>query len=305
MRVGRAATVAVSTGAPVDGLRRDAAERLHVDPRQPVEPAPARLARGALAAPDALTRGRARRATRVLRAGAQLGRDLAEQAVVLAQQLGRAGPGERLDAAHVGGGGSLAEDVEHADLGGGAHVRAAAQLARVGAVADLDHAHDLAVLLAEQGHRAEAPGLLQGGGDRADGVAGGDPGVDGVLDVAQLLRAERAGVGEVEAQLVRSRRRSRPGGRGRRGARAGRRAGGGWRCGCARWRAARRGPRARARAPSGASEPCSQSDLQRLVVAEAVDVRDARPGSRRRRIRSCRCRTPDRRRPDRRATRRA
>ena len=94
--------------------------------------------------------------------------------------------------------------MEHADLGGRAHVRAAAQLARVGAVADLDHAHDLAVLLAEQRHRAEALGLLEGGGDRAHGVVGGDPRVDGVLDVAQLLRAERARVREVEAQLVRA-----------------------------------------------------------------------------------------------------
>ena len=54
-------------------------------------------------------------------------------------------------------------------------------------------------------NRAIAPrrsGLLEGGGDRADRIARGDLRVDGVLDVAQLLRAERAGVAEVEAQLV-------------------------------------------------------------------------------------------------------
>ena len=39
-----------------------------------------------------------------------------------------------------------------------AHVGAAAQLARPVAVADLDHPHDVAVLLAEQRHRAEATG---------------------------------------------------------------------------------------------------------------------------------------------------
>ena len=36
------------------------------------------------------------------------------------------------------------------------------------------------------------------------GSSRGDLRVDGVLDVAQLLRAERAGVREVEAQLVRT-----------------------------------------------------------------------------------------------------
>ena len=79
---------------------------------------------------------------------------------------------------------------------------AAAQLARVGAVADLDHAHDIAVLLAEQSHRAEALGLLQRRGDRAHGIARRDPGVDPILDVAQLLGGDRLRVAEVEAQLV-------------------------------------------------------------------------------------------------------
>ena len=78
---------------------------------------------------------------------------------------------------------------EGADLGGVADVRAAAQLARVVALADLHHAHHVAVLLAEQRHRAEALGLLQRGGDRAHRVGVGDPGVHLVLDVAQLLGA--------------------------------------------------------------------------------------------------------------------
>ena len=59
------------------------------------------------------------------------------------------------------------------------------------ALADLHHPHDLAVLLAEQRHRAEPPGLLQRRRDRAHGVVGEDPLVHAVLDVAQLLRAER------------------------------------------------------------------------------------------------------------------
>ena len=82
---------------------------------------------------------------------------------------------------------------QQADLGGRAHVRAAAELARVLAVADLDHAHDVAVLLAEQRHRAEPLGLLERRRDRAHRVVGEDPGVDLVLDVAQLLaRSARA-----------------------------------------------------------------------------------------------------------------
>src|SRR5579862_8928543 len=161
------------------------------------------LAHGALQRSPLRLAG-AQHVERVLWARTQLGGDLAEQAVVPAQQLHRARPGERLDAAYVRGGRCLADDVKRADLGGGVNVGAAAQLARVGAVADLHHPHYLAVLLAEQGHRSELAGLLEGGGDRANGVARGDPSVDGVLDVAQLLGAERAGVAEVKAQLVRS-----------------------------------------------------------------------------------------------------
>ena len=62
-----------------------------------------------------------------------------------------------------------------ADLGRRAHVRAAAQLAREGAVADLDHPHDVAVLLAEQRHRAERSRLVERRRDRAHGVVLEDP----------------------------------------------------------------------------------------------------------------------------------
>ena len=63
------------------------------------------------------------------------------------------GPGHRLDAAHVRRARGLGRHVEQADLGRRAHVRAAAQLARD--ALDLDHPHPVAVLLAEQRHRAE------------------------------------------------------------------------------------------------------------------------------------------------------
>ena len=110
-----------------------------------------------------------------------------------AQQLDPDRAGDRLDPAHVRRARRLGRHLEHADLGGRAHVRAAAQLARPGAVADLDHAHDVAVLLAEQRGRAERLRLVERRRDRAHRVVGEDPVVDLVLDVAQLVRARPAG----------------------------------------------------------------------------------------------------------------
>ncbi len=69
-------------------------------------------------------------------------------------------------------------------------------------VADLDHAHDVAVLLAEQRHRAERPGLVERRGERPHRQVLEDPRVDLVLDVPALLVTEPGAVGEVEAQLV-------------------------------------------------------------------------------------------------------
>src|SRR4029079_15038201 len=122
--------------------------------------------------------------------------------VALAQESDALGAGDRLDAAHVRRARALRQDLEQPDLRGRAHVRAAAELARVGAVADLDHAHDAAVLLAEQRGRAEALGLVERRRDRADRVVARDPRVDLVLDLAAVLWTEALGVGEVEAQLV-------------------------------------------------------------------------------------------------------
>ena len=145
----------------------------------------------------------AHRLGRVLGRGAQRDGDVAEQAVVLTQELRRGGSRDRLDAPYVGRVRALREDVKHADLSGEMHVRSTAQLARVLALADLHHAHHLAVLLAEQGHRAEALGLRQRRGDRAHGIVAGNPLVDAILHVAQLLGAQRLAVAEVKAELVR------------------------------------------------------------------------------------------------------
>ena len=79
---------------------------------------------------------------------------------------------------------------------------AAAQLARPLPVADLDHPHHVAVLLAEQRHRAEPLGLVTGGLDRAHRVVGGDPAGHEPLDRGKLVVGQPLAVGEVEAQLV-------------------------------------------------------------------------------------------------------
>ena len=121
---------------------------------------------------------------------------------MLAQLVDRHRAGDRLDAAHVRRRGRLGGDLQDADDARAAHVRAAAQLARPVAVADLHHPHDVAVLLAEQRHRAEAARLVQRGRERPHRMVGEDLRVHHVLDVAHLLLAQRRAVREVEPQLV-------------------------------------------------------------------------------------------------------
>ena len=64
---------------------------------------------------------------------------------------------------------------------------AAAELAAE--VVDLEHAHELAVLLLEEGQGAELGGVLARGHERAHRVVLDDAPVDEVLDLAQLLGA--------------------------------------------------------------------------------------------------------------------
>ena len=70
----------------------------------------------------------------------------------------RGAAGDGLDAPHALADRRLREDLERPDLGRARDVRAAAELARE--VLDLDDAHDVAVLLAEEHHRAEPPRLV-------------------------------------------------------------------------------------------------------------------------------------------------
>ena len=95
---------------------------------------------------------------------------------------------------------ALGRDHERPDLRGPAHVRPAAELARV--ARDLDDAHLVAVLLAEQHHRAELLRLLDRRHERVDGEVLEDLLVDAALDLLALVRGERLRVREVEAELV-------------------------------------------------------------------------------------------------------
>ena len=100
--------------------------------------------------------------------------------------LGR-GTRQRLDAAHAGCDRAFADDLEQADVAGAQRMRAAAQLDRiflaVGA-AHRQHAHFVAVLLAEQRHGAGGDRLLGRHQPRVDRAVLPDALVDLVLDRA-------------------------------------------------------------------------------------------------------------------------
>ena len=82
--------------------------------------------------------------------------ELRDQHVLAGQEPVGVAADQRLDPAYAGADRRLAEQLDHAELTGAAGVRAAAELARP--VADRDHPHLVAVLLAEQRHR---PGLAR------------------------------------------------------------------------------------------------------------------------------------------------
>ena len=104
--------------------------------------------------------------------------------------------GDSLNAADTSGHRALAHDLEAADLGGVLDMGAAAELG--GPAFDINHADHLAVLLAEQSHCTQLLGLFNG--HLLDGDVHGlkDLVVDDLLHTGQLLRSDRAEVGEVE-----------------------------------------------------------------------------------------------------------
>ena len=89
-------------------------------------------------------------------------------------------------------------------------MRAAAKLHRNAAVfAHFDHAHNLAVFLAEHCDSALLLCLLDRKLLGHDRMTGEDPVVDGDLDLKQLVRCHRLKMGEVEAQAIRLDQRAR------------------------------------------------------------------------------------------------
>ena len=106
-----------------------------------------------------------------------------------------------LDAAHAGGNRGFARDAERADLGGVIDMGAAAKLN--GLAAHVHDAHDIAVLFAEQGDRAELLRLRDGHFLRLDGHAVQHKLTDKAADLDQLVCGDGGEVCEVVAQAVR------------------------------------------------------------------------------------------------------
>ncbi|MFF8287527.1 hypothetical protein ACF06W_33095 [Streptomyces albus] len=111
--------------------------------------------------------------------------------------------GEGFDAAHAGADGEFAEQAEGADQAdreGHGDVGAAAQFA--GEVADVDDAHGLAVLLAEQCDRSGGFGLGAGRVPVTDRRVVENVGVDGGFDGGELVGGEDGEVDEAEVQAA-------------------------------------------------------------------------------------------------------
>ncbi len=110
---------------------------------------------------------------------------LADRPLVTLQEVHASRAGDRLDAAQVGADRALADDLDRADVAGRPHVRAAAQLEAV--APRLEHPHDVAVLVAEEGDRPHRQRLVLGGLVGAHAVVGQHLAVGELLDALDLL----------------------------------------------------------------------------------------------------------------------
>ncbi len=129
-------------------------------------------------------------------------RDHVLQLVVLAEVAQRAFAGHGFQTPHAAGDAAFFQNLDQPDLAGCAGVRAAAELG--GEVADLDDAHAIAILLAEQRH-----GLVLVDGDvdghvfdDLDAIVAQHFFVGEVFDVLQLFVVDAGEVREVEAQVA-------------------------------------------------------------------------------------------------------
>ena len=106
--------------------------------------------------------------------------------------------GDGFDAAHAGRDAALVDDLEQADVAGAPDVRAAAEL--LAETGDVDDAHLVAVLFAEQRHGAGPDGLIERHDRGFDRGVAQDLLVDQALDFFDLGLVERGVMREVEAQ---------------------------------------------------------------------------------------------------------
>ena len=145
-------------GAGAVGAVGDHADAADVRRRRPRARRPPRAAAARRTRSISFSAARSRSTMSSTRSGSSSGRDLerlgelGDQHVLAGQEPVGVGADQRLDPAYAGADRRLAEQLDHAELAGAAGVGAAAQLA--GPVADRDHPHLVAVLLAEQRHRA-------------------------------------------------------------------------------------------------------------------------------------------------------
>ena len=129
--------------------------------------------------------------------------ELADHGVLAGEEVVGVGADQRLDAADAGADRRLAEQLDQAELARALRVRATAELA--GPVADRDDAHRVAVLLAEQGHRARVAGLLLGHDLGVHRQVLEQQRVDLGLDVGQHRHRHRGLRVEVEPEPARAR----------------------------------------------------------------------------------------------------
>ena len=112
----------------------------------------------------------------------------------------RALPGHRLDAPHAGRDTALSHDFEQSDVSGAFHMCAAAQFARC---TDVEHAHLVAIFLAEQHHRAGLLRFLDAHQTCQGRCIGENLGIHDGFHFHDFRIGHRPGVCEVEACLVR------------------------------------------------------------------------------------------------------
>src|SRR4029453_5226791 len=93
-------------------------------------------------------------------------------------------------------------DQEGADVARRADVRAAAELGAEGAIADRDHGNLVAVLLAEELHRAGRDRVLRVLDGRVHRLVLENRFVDDPLDLLSLPRSDGGEVDEVESQPI-------------------------------------------------------------------------------------------------------